>query len=413
MSKKKKSNRAKRKTAKDVLNRPWTEKEMALLYAAREDGMPYKVIAMELGRTANACEHKYRSTNWSEMSFFDKQKKDLKDSLKKAHKKHMTKLHDNRLKAQKFKTDIIADKIADAVDALPEVKKAVYPNGRSKNKSKHSNEDVGLLFSDTHIGHHHSLEETGGVSEYNIEIFKERVEKLKSGVSDIVELHSHLYSLPTLHFFSLGDIVAGMNQSGNWSPVYINMPIYDQMIAGFEAISDMLYYWLGLFNNIVFYGVRGNHGRIDKIGFEKDYVNWDFLCYKFLEARFADNPRVKFVCPKTWWLMAEIRNHKFLAVHGDDVKSGSFPAKKLQEYEQKMFGILKTIPDYTLAAHFHSAAELTTNHGRVLINGSFIGPDVYSLKNLQAGAVPEQKIFGIHDKRGITWSYNLGLNIER
>ncbi|MFW6129642.1 MAG: hypothetical protein ACOC56_00570, partial [Atribacterota bacterium] len=74
---------------------------------------------------------------------------------------------------------------------------------------------------------------------------------------------------------------------------------------------------------------------------------------------------------------------------------------------------LKTIPDYTLAAHFHSAADLTTNHGRVLVNGSFIGPDVYSLKNLQAGALAEQKIFGIHDKRGITWSYNLGLDIDK
>ena len=409
MSRNKKKS-SKRKTSKDVLARPWTEKEMAILFAAREDGMPYRVTALELKRTANACEHKYNNTNWSECDFYDEQKKSFQESMKKAHHQHMVKLNDNRIKSQKYKTDIIADKIAQSVTSLPKVKRPVYPSGRKSSKRKHSNEDVGLMFSDAHIGHHHTLEETGGLSEYNVDIFKERVEKLKSGVTDIVELHSHLYKIPTLHVFCLGDIVAGMNQSGNWSPIYINMPIYDQMIEGFEAISDMLYYWLGLFDNIVFYGVMGNHGRGAPVGFEKDYVNWDFLCYKFLQARFQDNPRVAFNVPKTWWILANIRNHKFLAVHGEDVKGGSFPAKKLQEYEQKMSGILGVIPDYTLAAHFHAAAELTTNHGRMLINGSFIGADVYALKNLQAGAMAEQKIFGIHDKRGITWSYNLGLS---
>jgi len=201
-----------------------------------------------------------------------------------------------------------------------------------------------------------------------------------------------------------------MNNTGNWSPVYINMPIYDQMVAGFEAISDMIYYWLGLFENINFYGIIGNHGRGSNIGQEKEYVNWDYLCYNFLEARFKNNPRVKFNCPKTWWIMTQIRNHKFLLVHGEDVKGGSLPIRGLMTYEQKMLGVIKDIPDYTLAGHFHSAAELTTSHGRLLINGSFLGPDMYALKNLQAGGKAEQKIFGIHDRRGITWSYNLDLD---
>lgn len=190
------------------------------------------------------------------------------------------------------------------------------------------------------------------------------------------------------------------------------MPIYDQMISGYDAISDMIYYWLGIFENIKFYGVFGNHGRSGQKGCEKEYVNWDFLCYKFLESRFANNPRVSFVIPKTWWILAKIRNHKFLLVHGDDIKGGASPLNGLQKYEQQMIGILGEIPDYTLAAHFHNTAEITTNHGRILYNGSFIGPDIYSLKNLQRSSRAEQKIFGIHDKRGITWSYNIHLDAK-
>lgn len=388
----------------------WTNEELSLLYLLRQEGVPYKIIAVELKKSINACEKKYQSTIWKDMPFYDPIKNRINEDFKKAYLEKITKANDKRLDSEKFKTEIIADKIATAVYALPNISREVYKLNSKSIKSS-STEDVGLLFSDTHIGHHHTLEETGGISEYNEQIFYNRIDILKKALIDIVDLHSHLYKLPNLHIFSLGDVVAGMNSVGNWSPIYINMPIYDQMVAGFEAISNMIYYWLGKFDTINFYGCYGNHGRGSIKGVEKEYVNWDYICYKFLEARFKDNPRVIFDVPKTWWIMKTIRNHKFLMVHGDDIKGGSIVG--LRNFEQKMIGVIKDIPDYTLAAHFHHAAEMTTNHGRLILNSSFMGPDIYSLKDLQNSAKPEQKIFGIHDKRGITWTYNLDLSKER
>ncbi len=154
----------------------------------------------------------------------------------------------------------------------------------------------------------------------------------------------------------------------------------------------------------------GNHGRGAPRGVEKEYVNWDYLTYKFLEAKFSTNPRVKFVIPKTWWHLAEIRNHKFLLIHGDDIRGSTMPLKGLASYTDRMIGVIKKIPDYTIAAHFHSAAELSTNYGRLILNGSFLGADVYSLKDIQKASKPEQKIFGIHDRRGLTWMYNIDLS---
>ena len=401
-----------KKTSGSSFNtRAWTEKEMEILYALRLENIPYRLIALDLKRSVASCEKKYRATNWTETNFYDKNTHRMKEDLKRGYGQHLANLNDRRLQSDMYKTDLIADKLVSAIEALPiksSNNRIVKP--RSVTKYKHSNEDVGLLFSDTHIGHEHSLEETGGISEYNQNIFYKRIETLKRGTEDIVELHSHLYKIPTLHIFCLGDIVAGMNNVGNWSPTYINMPIYDQMISGYDAISDMIYYWLDIFDDIKFYGVAGNHGRGAPKGFEKEYVNWDFLCYKFLESRFSNNPRVKFVVPKTWWILEEIRHHKFLLIHGEDVRGGGTPLKGLQTYEQQMIGVLGQIPDYTLAAHFHNAAEITTNHGKILFNGSFVGSDIYSLKNLQRSSRAEQKIFGIHDKRGITWSYNLHLD---
>ena len=95
------------------------------------------------------------------------------------------------------------------------------------------------------------------------------------------------------------------------------------------------------------------------------------------------------------------------------MRGSTWPARALQVYESKMIGILKDIPHYTIAGHYHSAAELSNNHGRAILNGNFVGGDIYSLKELQKSSKPEQKIFGIHRKRGITWTYNLDLSVER
>ena len=241
--------------------RPWSKKEEEVLHCLRQEGIPYKIIAAELHRTERSCKRKFQNTNWHETGLYDLNKAKLGEGLKRAYVEKIASAQDKRLSVSKMIGDIVGDRIAQAVSALPVVKKPVYIKSTKKGKKKHSDEDVGLIFSDAHIGHHHSLEETGGISEYNIDVFHARMDNLKLALADITELHSQLYRLPTLHIFSLGDIVAGMNSVGAWSPTYINMPIYDQVIAGVEAISDAIYYWLGIFDNIVFYGIIGNHGK--------------------------------------------------------------------------------------------------------------------------------------------------------
>ena len=740
----------------------WKPEEEALLFELKAiQGLPYSIISLELKRTSESCKSKWRRTTWETKPFYDNTRVRIKQNMKVALAQRISDANDRRISVRHMATEILADRIEDAVVALPNVKKEVYKFSKKSAQQKHLPEDVGLVLSDAHIGHHHSLSETGGISEYNFEIFKKRVEFLKTAITDIVELHSQLYSLPNLHIFCPGDIVAGMNAAGNWSSTYINMPIVDQAVAGTDAISDMIYYWLGLFENINFYGVYGNHGRcnseqtraltpcgykyytelnegdligtlntstgtfeflpIQKIhvfnsdntlvniktnvcdikctedhdvlvrsrgkqkkfrkvkagdllqskstsysipiscksgkqdfnhsdfnisddmlkligyvmtdgrysvvglgvtiyqsktrnikniinmlnrlnieysesvrkrdvkeifgkeikkcrdehgfylkpynanvrdlrmllpekniipswmynlsdkqmmillesivdgdgsrrkpvtgkdgykrsggldvvwgekgfleslagllishdiscsinkhkrsvdmvrkdgskqisyylqirknknyrfakkdvikqpykgktwcvtvkngtiavlgeygdlyftgncaskGVEKEYVNWDYVCYKFLKERFSDNSRVNFVVPDAWWLMETIRNHKFLLLHGDNARN----IKSLEAVSERMASITGCIPNYTIAGHFHTATDFSTNFGRVILNGSFVGGDIYSLKELVRSSRPVQKMFGIHDKRGITWTYDLDLSIAR
>ena len=137
------------------------------------------------------------------------------------------------------------------------------------------------------------------------------------------------------------------------------------------------------------------------------------FCYKFIELEFQNNPRIKFHIEKTWWSVVDIQNHKFLLLHGDDIKAKNPPVTTFLDLERKMTGMIKQIPNYTLCGHFHNCSEYTTHNGRVLMNGSFVGSDVYSISNYMPGNVPEQKLFGIHPKIGITWTYNINLNHDR
>ena len=100
-------------------------------------------------------------------------------------------------------------------------------------------------------------------------------------------------------------------------------------------------------------------------------------------------------------------------MHGDDVKAKNPPVTSLLEVERKMGAMIGVNPDYTLCGHFHNCSEFTTHGGKALMNGSFVGSDVYSLSNNMPGNKPEQKLFGIHPKRGITWTYNINLQHDR
>jgi len=396
--------------SQQIRGRVWTEEEEEkLFFMRRKMAITFRMIAVSLNRTDESCRKKYNTTRWETKPFFNKTLDNkLVQNTKEAYLESELIKHEKKIDIMSIRGNIIADRIESSLRSLPLVSEVYRPTKITKGKRKQ--EEVGVVLSDLHIGQEYSLEETGGIAEYNEQIFLSRLNRLKHSVVDIINLHSKLYDIPVLNIFCLGDIVAGMNSVGKWSNTFINLPVYDQFMKGYSALADMIYYWLGLFPKIRFFGVKGNHGRCASVGVEKDYVNWDMVCYDFLKQRLYNNKQVEFIVPKTWWICHEIQKHKFLVVHGDDIKGGNFPAQSLANFEAKMAGIIGYIPDYTIAGHFHNSAEFTTNHGKTIINGSFIGGDVYSIKDIHASSPAEQKIFGINETRGITWRYDIRLD---
>jgi len=101
-------------------------------------------------------------------------------------------------------------------------------------------------------------------------------------------------------------------------------------------------------------------------------------------------------------------------LHGEDIKGGGAGSLNgMANCISNMVGMTRQIPDYLVAGHFHSSGEWTSNLGKIFVNGSFMGPDLYALKNLQRTSPPEQKIMGIHSEFGVTWRYDINLDKGR
>lgn len=403
----------------------WSTQEINILYKLKTAGKTYEEISEVLtkveGRrtyTANCCKMKWRDTDWSVIiKQIEKTQADEDDNeLLKADKDRVVEAtldnHRRFLKREQTRTDIIIDAVKSSIYRLPKPKsdRITYLPPKT---SDYSSEHVGLVLSDLHIGACYSKEDTGGLSEFNLEIFKHRMETYKKSVLKIVERHSLMYELPELHVFCLGDIVAGMAEAGSWSMSYIDLDIYDQMIEGVAAIRDFMAVVSQRFKKVRFYGVYGNHGRIGKRGVQKVSTNWDRLCYEFLKVSLTDYENIEWNIPKTWFIQTDIQGHNFFLTHGDGI-SGSMgiPHYGVERAERNIAGMMETRPNYFIIGHFHSAAEMQSNSSKIIMNGSFMGGDMYSLRDLRKCDRAEQKIFGIHKEHGVTWTYNIRLDSD-
>jgi hypothetical protein len=185
------------------------------------------------------------------------------------------------------------------------------------------------------------------------------------------------------------------------------LSITDQLAEGAQALHNLIATWATAFEKVTFYGIYGNHGRVGKKGQTKSSDNWDRVCYTILQLALENYDNIEWHMPKTWWLNPMIEGHSFYLCHGNGIRGTTLAG--VEKAESKIAGMLEQRLDYFLMGHFHSPAEIQTNSSRVIMNGSFMGGDIYSLQDLGKNSAPEQKIFGIHKKKGITWTYNIYL----
>lgn len=300
------------------------------------------------------------------------------------------------LKKRQTLYEVIGDAFIRAVRQLEPYKPPPVP--RYEPTKKLSEEDWVQLISDVQAGQTVDVRETGGLGRFDTRILLQELEMLSRTIPRIIAYHANRPR--RVWFFLLGDMIEGSTIfAGQLRSIGMNT--VRQVLWVVENISRLIAGAAAAFQEVVVVGVPGNHGRIGFKGVNSPMDNLDYLTYQFIQERLQSIPNVTCRFSESWHQLVEIQRHRFLLVHGEDVPAWMnipfYGALRSESRQQKLF-----FPrgfHYLVLAHHHQRAIFSN----VIMNGCWPGGSEFSLKRLQLGGPPEQLLFAVHRKWGITW----------
>ncbi len=323
-------------------------------------------------------------------------------------------------------------------------------------------ESAVLELSDIHFDENIKLSETQGLGVYNALIAARRIQQIVDTIIKITKKQFlEAYHLKELHIFGLGDWVSGTiheellrtGQSNIINQAYGLAYILYQALLELAQIFPVVYAHI----------MGGNHARFEKKPYFKEkYVNWDTVVGYTLSALLRKQKNIIFNIPLSIIDTVEIENYTFLLTHGDSVRSygimpyyglqraasqvelmkggqykenfrkikanikeiqQNFNVNNMEEMNQRdLISYIKltetifrnillgssNLVDTICMGHFHDNSTLL--NGKIMINGSVVGPNEYILAKFM-GNRPMQRFFGVHHEKGITWEFKLLLDL--
>ena len=340
------------------------------------------------------------------------QEEAIEEAKEKARKDRDKKLLTKLLK-ERGTTELIVETFRDTIQSYPFMDISV-PDPVKKNKG--SVEEAVLLFSDAQIGEHITSEDTQGFGEYNIGIFKDRMDKLVNRMRRITESHKQINNIETLNLFMLGDNVDGIGIYRGQEH-HLDALVVEQLLVGSEKIAEGIIQLLGTFKKIKITGIVGNHGRIGRKGENPTHVNFDYLLYKMLEKLLQNyKERIEWTIPKSNWILQNVLGNGFLLLHGDTIKGwNGIPYYGIDRADSRLTKMLQAhgkTYTYLCLGHHHNPGDVDSPNGEKILNGTMVGGSNFSINQLHTTSRPSQWFFGINKIEGISWRYKILLDIE-
>ena len=270
-----------------------------------------------------------------------------------------------------------------------------------------------LLASDWHWGEVVDPAQVGGVNEYNLKIAQDRA---RAFIETSIDLLKNRFNNPKYEgvVFALGgDMFSGniheeLATTNDMEVMPCVLDLWGTLVWCIEVLADE-------FGKVFVPCVSGNHGRnTHKIqNKNRNYTNFDWLLYQFLNKRFENDKRVTFFIPDGSDAYYQVYGYKYLLTHGDQFRGGdgvigclgaiirgdhkkrSRNAQIDQEYDTMLIG------------HFHQLIQLQ----RLIVNGSLKGYCEYAYSNNFGFEPPRQALWITHPLHGITFS--CPVNVDR
>lgn len=273
-----------------------------------------------------------------------------------------------------------------------------------------SSEAIILMATDWQWGEVVDLEGMDGVSCYNVDIARRRVERL---FKTALELSTTFWTGPKPQRFILvlgGDMISGeiheeLMKTNELTSLPALKDVVGHIIAGTNLLLDNLDCPLDIIT------IPGNHGRTTRRPEHKMYVmtNYDSLVGDFVELYYQSSKRKRrpnFYAPASGDALFSLFGWNFLITHGDRMGSRGGTGfggaiytiargfKRLtQDYAARRVQL-----DYILCGHFHSSYRLDEGFS----SGSLVGPSEFSRDWRMVPQQASQLFLSVHPKRGVT-----------
>jgi len=325
----------------------------------------------------------------------------------------------NLLRKRIERREDIAALVVQTVESLgaeilyPAPKQVGLPSKKKSAKGMDPEEMCATL-GDVHWGKKQDKAVTIGMGEYNEEVARERLDLYFDRLERIYNIHSTYLEIPRLNMFCLGDLVDG-DSIFSGHRFYVFEAVVEQCFNLASLLATKLTYLSQTIPDIWVYCVMGNHGRPQKQPGENYYkTNFDYILYKVLSLALQNNPNIHIVTSESRIMGLHRQGFSFLINHGDDINSFyRVPFYGMDDAANRWTTTMREFWDYILLGHFHQGASFDVSYSEVLVNGSFVGADEFALRKLKRASAPKQLVFGLHEKHGITWRYQIQLSDER
>lgn len=270
----------------------------------------------------------------------------------------------------------------------------------SKTQSDKREATVIAGLSDIHIEAIVNKGEVNGLNRYNPEIAKARIQTFFERLISLTRKERQDIRISNLVLGLMGDLVenAFLHQESAMrcamAPIEAALYADECITAGIEQLLAH-----GDFEQILLPCNVGNHGRAHghkmwhgEIAYRDNY---EYSVYVNLARKFANEPRIKFILPESYFTYTKVYNKWICWQHGHRFKGNQ---NNIDKYLLKLNAIRHA--DHYALAHFHKYFP----HDDYTKNGSVIGTTPYSLENGYGHEEPKQFFRLLDNKLGFTIS---------
>lgn len=290
-----------------------------------------------------------------------------------------------------------AQMYADLARQAAEAAEAVEPIEIREHTSGLREGTVQVLCSDLHIEEEVKPEQVAGRNRYNLEISKNRCERLFQGTLDGIEMYRGSYKIRDLIFWLGGDLITGYLHDDNiennlLSPVEAIAEMYSRLVGGFDYMLQK-----GDLERIIVPCNDGNHGRLTERTRSATRVenSIEWLLYKMVADHYEHDPRIEFILPQGAHTYFEVYGNTIHYHHGDEAKYGGgvggilIPIRKAVD----RWNSVRSARLHNFG-HFHQRINVED----IIVNGSLIGYGPYSF-TIGARFEPPVQDFSILDAK--------------